>query len=177
MIFIALLRAVNVGGRGKVAMADLRALCVELGLNDPRSLLQSGNLVFDAAGKSAALLETLLERETARALGVETEYLVRSAAEWRELVKRNPFPDEAEADPSHLLAVCLKTAPKAAGVAALQGAIKGRERVAASGKHLYAVYPDGIGNSKLTMPAIESRLGARGTGRNWNTVLKLLALT
>ena len=95
-------------------------------------------------------------------------------AEWDEIVAGNPFRAEAARDPGHLVAMILKTAPVAAKVTALQAAAKaGPERVRASGAHLYIVYPEGIGRSKLTNVAIEKALAVRGTARNWNTVLKL----
>jgi uncharacterized protein (DUF1697 family) len=174
-VFIALLRAVNVGGSGKIAMADLRAMAEDMGLAAPRTLLQSGNLVFAGKG-GAAVLEAQLEAETAKRFGLKTSYLVRTAAEWDELISANPFPDEAKADPSHMVAMPLKEAPPAEAVKALRAAIKGREAVEAIGRTLYLVYPDGIGTSKLTIAVIERKLGTIGTGRNWNTVLKLAAL-
>lgn len=174
-VFIALLRAVNVGGSGKVAMSDLRAMAADMGLEAPRTLLQSGNLVFSAKEK-AEVLESRLEAETARRFGLKTAYLVRTAAEWHELIAANPFPKEAKADPAHLVAMPLKAAPDTAAVTALREAIKGRETVTCVGRTLYLVYPDGIGTSKLTIAIIERKLGTVGTGRNWNTVLKLAAL-
>ena len=170
---IALLRAINVGGRGKVAMSDLRDLMAGLGFDDARSLLQTGNLVFDGGGRKAAELETLLEREASAQLGLRTDFLVRTAAEWKRVVSENPFEDEAERDPGHLVVIFLKSAPKAADVRALQAAITGPEVLRAKGPQLYATYPDGIGRSKLTIARIESKLGTRGTGRNWNTVMKI----
>jgi uncharacterized protein (DUF1697 family) len=92
------------------------------------------------------------------------------------VVAGNPFPDEAERDPGHLVVMFLKTAPRAKAVQALQAAIEGPESVRAAGKHLYVAYPAGIGRSKLTNTLIEKKLGVRGTGRNWNTVLKRAAL-
>jgi uncharacterized protein (DUF1697 family) len=171
-VFIALLRAVNVGGSGKVAMSDLRTMAADMGLDAPRTLLQSGNLVFSANGK-AAFLESSLEAETANRFGLNTAYLVRTAAEWGELIAANPFPKEAKADPAHVVAMPLKAAPDAAAVKALREAIRGREAVECIGRTLYLVYPDGIGTSKLTIAIIERKLGTVGTGRNWNTVLKL----
>ena len=171
---IALLRGINVGGHKKVAMAELRGLCEELGLEDARTLLQSGNLVFRSARK-APQLERLLEAEVEKRLGLATHFFVRSAAEWQRLVARNPFPAEAGSDPGHLLAMPLKDAPKPAAVEALRAAITGRERVAVEGREAYLVYPDGVGASRLTISIIERKLGTRGTGRNWNTVLKLAA--
>jgi uncharacterized protein (DUF1697 family) len=175
--YIALLRGINVGGRNKVAMADLRELATGLGLSGVTTVLQSGNLVFSAAGKTSGALEKLLEQETSKRLGVAADYIVRSAAELGKVVAANPFPQQAKDDPSHLVVMFLKSAATAKDVQAVEAAIKGRETASGTGKHLYIVYPDGIGDSKLTGALIESKLGGRGTARNWNTVLKLLALT
>jgi uncharacterized protein (DUF1697 family) len=175
-LHIALLRGVNVGGRTKVAMADLRAMLAELGFAEGRTLLQSGNLVFRGDGRKSAALEQLLEAETAKRLDLRTDYFVRTADEWAAVVAANPFADEAKRDPGKLVVLCLKDAPAAKQVETLRDAIKGPETVQADGRQLYIVYPDGIGRSKLTTTLIESKLGTRGTGRNWNTVLKLAAL-
>jgi len=173
---IALLRGINVGGNKKVAMADLRELLNALGFTDPRSLLQSGNLVFRSEALKGADLERLLDAETEKRLGLKTEFFVRTAKEWKAVVESNPFPDEAESDPSHLVAMFLKDAPDVKAVEALQAAITGREIVRAVGRQAYITYPDGIGDSRLTNAVIEKKLGTRGTGRNWNTVMKLDAL-
>lgn len=173
---IALLRAVNVGGRNLVAMSDLRDLLETLGFAGARSLLQSGNLVFDSDRLTGAALESLLEEETEKRLKVSAAYFVRTAEEWQRLVDRNPFPREAEQDPSHLLVMCLKETPTAKNVKLLQATIKGAEIVRADGRQLYLIYPEGIAGSKLTNTVIEQKLSARGTARNWNTVLKLAAL-
>lgn len=174
--YIGLLRAINLGAHNKIAMADLKALLVDLGFTDPRTLILSGNIVFGAPAQSTAKLEKQLEAATTKHLGVTTDYFVRSAAEWQAAIDANPFRKEAKTDPSHLVMMCLKAAPPPAAVKALQGAIKGREIVKAKGPHAYFVYPDGIGNSKLTIAVVEKMLGARGTARNWNTVMKLGAL-
>jgi uncharacterized protein (DUF1697 family) len=175
-IHVALLRGINVGGQNPIAMADLRDLLGELGLAEARSLLQSGNLVFESTGRTAASLERLLETETAKRLDVSVDYFVRTANESQTIVARNPFPGEAKRDPSHLVVMFLKKAPPAKDVEALQAAVKGPEIVRAVGNQLYIVYPAGIGRSKLTNALIEKTLASRGTGRNWNTVLKLAAL-
>ena len=172
---VALLRGINVGGRTTLAMADLRGLLTTVGLGNPRTLLQSGNAVFTTA-RSPAPLETMLEREIRARLRFETEFFVRTADEWADAVARNPFTAEAKDDPGHLLLVCLKHAPPAAAVMKLTASIKGPERLHASGRELYIVYPDGIGRSKLTGASVEKILEARGTARNWNTVLKLQAM-
>jgi uncharacterized protein (DUF1697 family) len=173
---IALLRGVNVGGKTKIAMADLRELLTQLGFADPRTLLQSGNAVFRSDKLTGADLERLLETETEKRLGLKTDFFVRTPEEWKEVIANNPFPDEAKNDPGHLVTMFLNKAPDAKDVEALQAAIKGREVVRSAGRQAYIVYPDGIGESKLTITVIEKKLGSRGTGRNWNTVLKLGAL-
>ena len=174
---IALLRGVNVGGNKMVAMADLRALLTRLGFGDVQSLLQSGNLVFSVGGaaRSCATLESHLEKEVEKALGLTADFHVRTGEEWKSVIARNPFCAEAASDPGHLLVSFFKAPLIAANVKALQAAITGPERLHADGRHLYMVFPDGIGNSKAAR-LIDKRLAARGTARNWNTVLKLAAL-
>ena len=174
---IGLLRAVNLGAYNKVAMSDLRDLVTRLGLKQAATLLQSGNVVFAAASGTTAGIERRLQAAARKELNLDTEFFVRTAAEWEEVVDGNPFPDEAIRDPGHLLLLALKDTPSAAAVKALQAAIKGREVVRARGRHAYIVYPDGVGRSRLTSALIEKALGTRGTGRNWNTVLKLRAMT
>jgi uncharacterized protein (DUF1697 family) len=176
-VHIALLKGVNLPGHNKVAMTDLRELGLALGLFDVRTLLQSGNMVFRSQSRKTAALEAQLESEAAKRLGFRTDFFVRSAEQWEEIVARNPFPQEAKRDPGHLLVMCLKAAPKATGVKSLQAAIPGRETVRAAGREAYLVYPDGVGRSRLTTALIEKHLGTSGTARNWNTVLKLEALT
>jgi uncharacterized protein (DUF1697 family) len=173
---IALLRAINVGGRTKVAMSDLRDFVTALGFADVRSLLQTGNLLFRGGRQTDSALERLLETQAAKRLDLQTDFFVRTAKQWETIVAKNPFRDEARRDPSHLVVMFLKSAPDANAVAALRAAISGRETVVAEGRQAYIVYPDGIGRSRLTNRVIETKLDTRGTGRNWNTVLRLADL-
>src|SRR5688572_3602759 len=99
---VALLRAVNVGGRTSLAMAELRKVAEGLGYGPVKTLLQSGNLVFDAKGKADAL-ERALEAALQRQLGIATDFMVRGAREWDAIIAANPFPDEAKSDPGHLV--------------------------------------------------------------------------
>ena len=153
-------------------MADLRAFMEALGFTSVNTLLQTGNVVFDATGTPRAL-EARLEREAAARLGLSTDFHVRTDREWRKAIAANPFPREADDDPSHLVLVSLKAPVTAVRVKALRAAIRGPERVEANGRHAYIVYPAGIGTSKLTAAVIDAKLGTRGTARNWNTVRKL----
>jgi uncharacterized protein (DUF1697 family) len=175
-IHIGLLRAVNLPGHNKIGMAALRELLAALGMQDVRSLLQSGNVVFRSDLHPLARLERVLEHGAEKRLGLETDFFVRTASDWKAIIAANPFPEEAERDPGHLLVMFLKEAPNREDVIALQRAIKGREVVRAKGRHAYIVYPDGVGRSRLTNALIEKKLATRGTGRNWNTVLRLGAL-
>jgi uncharacterized protein (DUF1697 family) len=172
---IALLRAVNVGGSGKVSMAELTKLLTKLGYGHVKTLLQSGNVVFTAKEKADAKLEATLEAAVAQAFGVNAAFVVRTAAEWDTIIADNPFRKAAVDDPSHLVVMAFKSALKPTDVKALEAAIVGREIVQAIGKNAYIIYPDGIGTSKLTNALIERKLGVAGTARNWNTVLKLAA--
>jgi uncharacterized protein (DUF1697 family) len=173
---IALLRAVNLGSHNKVAMSDLRRLLTEMGCSDAQSLLQSGNLVFRSKKQTGAALEVLLERAAEEKLGLRTDFLVRTAEEWQVVIAANPFRAEAQRDPSHLVVMFLKNAPGADNLTALQSAIRGPEVVRVLGRQAYIVYPIGIGRSRVTNTLVEGKLATRGTGRNWNTVLKLGAL-
>jgi uncharacterized protein (DUF1697 family) len=161
---IALLRAINVGGHGKLPMAELLEHCASAGFKDAKTLLQSGNVVFAGKGKSPAQLERALEAK------VGTDVMVRTAAEWGEIVAVNPFRTEAKNDPGHLLVMFLKSEPEA------DFAWPGPERMKRIGRQLYLVYPNGAGTSKLTGALIERKLTTRGTARNWNTVMKIAAL-
>jgi uncharacterized protein (DUF1697 family) len=171
--YVALLRGINVGPHKQVDMGELRNLITKLGFVDARSMLRTGNLLFQCPSRTCAQLERLLEVEAQKHLELETKFFVRTAEEWRSVIDRNPFRAEAKRDPSHLLVMFLKDEVAAKDMKALQDSIAGREVVRADGRHAYVIYPDGIGRSRLTHAVIEKKLGTAGTGRNWNTVLKL----
>ena len=120
-LFTSLSCGINVGGRNSVAMADLREMVDGMGFTGAKTLLQSGNLVFTAASKSASALEKQLEQETEKRFGVAADYVIRSAKELAQVVAANPFPKEAKADPSHLVVMFLKSATSAQRGASLTG--------------------------------------------------------
>ncbi|THD79366.1 MAG: DUF1697 domain-containing protein [Phenylobacterium sp.] len=171
-----LLRAVNVGGTGKLAMADLKAALRELGYEDPKTLGAAGSAVIGAGAKPAAI-EAAIETALQSGFGLKTEIFVRTHAELVAALKVDPFPKMAKALPSGLLVVFLQDDPKAADVAALRARISGPEEVAAGPRCLYVAYGEGMGRSKLTGAVIQRALKLSGTGRNWNTVQKLAELT
>jgi uncharacterized protein (DUF1697 family) len=165
-VFAALLRAVNVGGTGKLAMIRLRAVCAEVGFHRAATYIQSGNVLFESDLKPAAVkakLETALTVEMGKPCGA----VVRTAKELASVVRRNPFKD---AVPSQVLVVFFVDAvPSAAAVAAVK--IPGREELKLDGRELFIHFPDGMGRSKLRVPFASS-----STGRNVNTVVKLAAM-
>jgi uncharacterized protein (DUF1697 family) len=173
--YVALLRAVNVGGHGKLSMPDLRDFVSALGFSNAMTLLQTGNIVLSGKRAPTRQLETHLESEAAKRLGLTTAFFVRDASDWAEVIAQNPFPDEAKADPSHLVLTLCKSQPSVEQQNALRVAITGHERVSFAGSNAYVVYPDGIGRSKLTHTIIEKKLATDCTGRNWNTVAKIAA--
>jgi uncharacterized protein (DUF1697 family) len=176
--FIALLRGVNVGGNGKVPMADLRALMADMGFENPRTVLQSGNLVIGAQGKTTAeALEKKLHTEIAKAFKVNTELFVRTPAEWSKLVKENPFETFAAERPSAMLVWVMREKPDAKHLKALMADHTGPEEIESRGRRLYVTFPDGQGDSRLAARGLlDKHMPSRGTGRNWNTVLKLQAM-
>jgi uncharacterized protein (DUF1697 family) len=169
--FIALLRAVNVGGR-KVPMADLRGLCGDLGWDKVETYIQSGNIVFAAKGKAEAL-ESQLETAIAKCFGFDVPVIVRSAAQWRGIVAANPFAEVAEKSPNWVLLGLAKQALKPDAAAAIAAKGVAGEKVEAAGEALWFHYPEGVGTSKLTPALIDRAAGSPVTARNWRTVLKL----
>jgi uncharacterized protein (DUF1697 family) len=171
--YVALLRAVNVGGHHRVSMSALTGVAADLGFEGVSSLLQSGNLTFRGAKRARRSLETTLERGFTEQIGIHTQVVVRTGPEWSTLLKENPFEEFARTDPGRLHVVVLKDEPSGGAASALQRSIPGREVARVVGDRLYVMYPDGAGRSRVTLPFIEGKLGTTGTGRNWNTARKI----
>ena len=169
---ICLLRGVNVGGV-KVPMADLKAIAVEAGFDNPRTLLASGNLVIEGDAEPTDV-EAWLEKGIAAHFGRPIEVIVRTPPQWAALMAANPFADQARIDGSKLLVMVMKAGIKEGAVEALRAFAAGDERVESSGGDLFFWHPDGLGRSKMAEKA-QPRLVGVGTGRNWNTVRKLAA--
>jgi uncharacterized protein (DUF1697 family) len=167
--YAALLRAVNLGARNRVAMADLRALAEELGGKDVRSYVQSGNVVFRHA-VGAAKLEEALEQAIAREFGLQITVVVRSAAQLARVVQANPF------DPAEVYVSFLASAPRRAAVHELVEADHGPDTIAVKGKEVYLCLPGGYGQSRLNNAFLERKLGVRATLRNWRTVTAVAEL-
>jgi uncharacterized protein (DUF1697 family) len=165
--FIALLRGVNVGGRGLLPMKELVGLCSSLGFHAVRTYIQSGNVIFDS-NLSAEEIQSRLQDALAVKMGKAIAVMVRTPAEMRSILSRNPFPDQEAAKVG--VVFLARTPP--------ENVIKnvvapGGEQVRAGKREIYVYYPDGMGRSKLKLP-LE---GACTTVRNLNTVAKLVAMT
>jgi uncharacterized protein (DUF1697 family) len=162
--FIALLRAVNVGGTGKLPMSDLRTLCAAAGFANPRTYIASGNVVFDSREDEAAVkakIEQALEAYAGKAVGV----LARTGEEMAAVLAGNPFPNAAR---NQTVAIFLDQPPPADALAAASGITD--EQLALGRREIYVHYGSGMARSKLKIPAARA-----GTARNMNTIATLAA--
>jgi len=163
--YIALLRAVNVGGTGKLPMTELKAMCDACGFAKARTYIASGNALFESDLSEAAVQKTLADALEAYA-GKPVGVLVRTAAEMAAVAAANPFPD---APGNRVVALFLDDAPPTDAIEHARH-ITG-ETLALGKREIYVRYDDGMADSKLVIPAAKA-----GTGRNLNTVVKLAAL-
>jgi uncharacterized protein (DUF1697 family) len=163
--FVALLRAVNVGGTGKLPMNDLKALCEKVGFVKVRTYIASGNVVFESK-KSETEVKTMLEARLEVYAGKRVGVLVRTAAELEQVLAANPFP---KAPPNRTVAIFLNERPPRDTLDTISG--RNGEDVQLGKREIYVHYPGGMGKSKLKIPAARA-----GTARNMNTVAKLAAL-
>jgi uncharacterized protein (DUF1697 family) len=159
---VALLRAVNVGGTGKLPMADLKEICEELGFGAVRTYIASGNVVFTSR-KSEAAIRAALEKRLQAHAGKPVGVLVRRAAEMAQILSDNPFPKAA---PNRTMAVFLDRAPPADTLAGVRG--QRDEQIRLGRREIYIHYGEGMAKSKLVIPAAKT-----GTARNMNTVATL----
>ncbi|TDD64451.1 DUF1697 domain-containing protein [Jiangella aurantiaca] len=172
---VALLRGINVGGKKKVAMAELRALVERLGHTDVATYINSGNVVFTSGIPDAGRddLEAAIERAIQAELGLEVAVLVRTPGELAAAVEANPFPD---AVPARLLLTFLREEPAADAFAAAERVDSGADEFRVGGTTLYLHCPDGIGRSKLA-EALGRVKAPVATARNLATVRKLIDLS
>jgi uncharacterized protein (DUF1697 family) len=171
-VVVVLLRGINVGGRGKLPMAQLREIATAAGIEDVRTYIQSGNLVGVAPRGSTSALATRLREHIATATSLDPEVSVRTLAELAKVVAANPFVARGE-DPAHLHVTFLSH-PTARVLTGHDPAAWVPEEVVAIDRELHLLLPDGMGRSKLA--ASLARRAAGGTTRNWRTVTTLLEM-
>lgn len=163
--FVALLRAVNVGGTGKLPMADLKSICEAAGFRSVRTYIASGNVVFESKLDEKAVQKELERRLLAYA-GKSVGVIVRTPAEMAQVLAMNPFPD---APGNRTMAIFLDAAPPPDALTSVSGRVD--EEVRLGRKEIYVYYGANMGRSKLKIPAAKN-----GTARNMNTVAKLVSM-
>lgn len=173
--YVVLLRGINVGGNKRIKMGDLRNALTTAGIDDPRTILQSGNVVVESNADMAALVD-IVETTIQSTFGFQSTVIVRTADEIRDLLADHPFTAEQIEDPRFAHVGFCRDQPDRDGFEALQEAHEGPEEMRLVGRELFVYYPEGSGRSKLTNSVIEKHLGTPTTSRNWNTVEKIGAM-
>ena len=172
--WVALLRGINVGGRKRVPMSELRALFERLGHRQVSTYVQSGNVVFRSDGVEPALVAGI-ESALRETFGFDVAVVVRSRDELALVARAHPFAGQ-ETDAARLHVFFLGAAPSAEAVVGFEKNRFAPDALVVVGREVYVHYPSGQGRSKLTIDQVERALGAVATGRNWRTVGKLVEL-
>jgi uncharacterized protein (DUF1697 family) len=175
MVYIALLRGVNVGGNNKLPMKSLTALCEAHGCSSVQTYIQSGNIVFKAAAKSAAAFPRALKEDIKKNFGFETTIILRTVDEMRAVTENNPYLTPG-VDTKFLHVTFLAGEPSLTDVVRLNPVCDKEEAFTLRGKEIFMYLPNGMGRSKMATYAFDKILRTVGSTRNWQTVTKLLAL-
>lgn len=173
--YIALLRGINVGGKNLLPMKELSAMLGDLGAQNVKTYIQSGNAVFVWKGKDSTQLANQIRAEIKSRRGFDPHILLLELKDFERVIHQNPFPAEAEADPKALHAGFLAAAPKSPDLKTLESLKIDSERFRLIGRVFYLHAPEGVGRSKLAAKS-ERLLGVPMTDRNWRTVLTLLKM-
>jgi uncharacterized protein (DUF1697 family) len=173
--YVALLRGINVGGRTKVGMADLRQVFVDLGHADVKTYLQSGNVLFESPEQTPSRLPGDIERRIAQELDMSVTVLLRTGDDLAEVVANNPFLAR-ETDFAKLHVTFLAEVPDRERAARIATPVGAPDEFSLAGREVFLLCPNGYGRTKLNNTYIERRLGVAATTRNWNTVTKLCEL-
>jgi uncharacterized protein (DUF1697 family) len=174
MKWAAMLRGINLGKR-QLKSAELKAVVEGMGFTEVKTILASGNVVFEAGDAKPEVLEQELHAALEKATGLKSEVFVRNRAQLAALVAANPLPEEAKERPSFLVVSFHRDAVDEAAIDRLAASYDGPERMVVVGRELFTDFPDGQGRSNLIPALQKAKLSQANTGRNWNTVQKLLA--
>jgi len=175
-VVISLLRGVNLGGQKIMKMEALRALYESLKFEGVATLIQSGNVVFRTKERDLAKVCKRIGDGIEKGFGFRPEIVLRTAEEMRGVVARNPFAERKDVEPGKLLVWFLAGAPDGEARVRLDAVKREQEELHLHARELYIYFPDGQGRSKLSLPAVDRALKILGTGRNWNTVRKLMEM-
>jgi uncharacterized protein (DUF1697 family) len=180
-VVVSMLRAVNLGGHNKIKMEALRALYESLKFEDVATFIQSGNVVFRTKEQDLGKVCKKIGDGIEKTFGFRPNVILRTAEEMRGVIARNPFADRKEVEPNRLLVWFLTSEPDAEArkkALAVAAGVKeaNPEELRMDGREIYIYFPNGMARPKLSMPAVERALKVSGTGRNWNSVLKLMEM-
>jgi uncharacterized protein (DUF1697 family) len=175
-VIISMLRAVNVGGHNKIKMEELRALCTSLKLRNPQTYVQSGNVIFHTDERDTSAVAKRVCGGIERKFGFTADVICRTMAEMRDVIARNPFAKRREIEPGKLLVYFLASDPGADARKCALTIKADPEEMRISERELYIYFPNGQGRSKFPWAAVNKTLKTPGTGRNWNSVVKMLEI-
>ena len=174
MKWAAMLRGINLGKR-QLKSAELKAVVEGMGFTEVKTILASGNVVFEAGDAKPEAIERDLHTALEKAMGLKSEVFVRNRVELAALVEANPFADEARERPSFLVVSFHRDPVDKVAIDRVAAGYDGPERMVVVGRELFTDFPDGQGRSNLIPVMQKAKLSQANTGRNWNTVQKLLA--
>jgi len=175
-VIVSMLRGVNLGPHRRIKMDALREVYELLGLKDVQTYVQSGNVVFRSSGRDLPKLAKRIEAAFEKKFGFRSDVILRTAAEMRDIIARNPFATRSGIEPNRYLVTFLAADPGQELRAKVLAIKADPEELHFDGREMYIYFPNGLARPKLSLPAIEKILKITGTGRNWNSVLKLLEL-
>jgi uncharacterized protein (DUF1697 family) len=170
-----MLRGINVGGHNRIKMDALRVLYESLKLESPRTYVQSGNVIFRTQEKNSAALAKRIQRAIERKFGFRPEVILRNIDELRTAIAASPFAGR-KLEPGKTLVTFLAVDPGAKAGETLQSLKDFPEELHLLGRELYIYFPDGAGKSKLPWSKVDKLLQTAGTARNWNSVIKMMAM-
>ena len=175
-ILVSMLRGVNLGVHNRIKMDDLRALYESLKLENPRSYVQSGNVIFRTKEKNGPQLARKIQGAIQKKFGCCPEIILRTTEEMRKTIAANPFPERTKLAPAKVLVTFLAGKPPGEAAANLDKFKGLPEELHLNGRELYIYFPNGAGRSKLPWSSVDKLLKVTGTARNWNSVQAMLAI-
>ncbi|MDO8736364.1 MAG: DUF1697 domain-containing protein [Thermoleophilia bacterium] len=173
--YISILRGINVGGKKKIKMEELKAAYESLGFENIRTYIQTGNVIFDSSVPNESDINASIRNQLAAVFGFQISVLIRRMDGFQQIIKGNPFLDEQAVDPRALHVTFLSQAPSQTALAVIEPAADDGDqyRFSDSNEEVYLFCPDGYGRTRLSNSFFEKKLGVSATTRNWNTVNRL----
>lgn len=176
MVYIALLRGINIGPHKRMKMEKLRASCEALGFKNVQTYIQSGNVVCKAAKLSSEAAAKKIEAQIVKDFGFSADVIARTGEEVKHIVSGNPLLKEPGVDISKLHVVFLSETPPAESITKLEAIVKAPDKVRHKGKEIYFYFPNGVSGSSIWKHNLDRVLGISGTMRNWRTVNTLFEM-